>query len=193
MFGKRSPQSGYNGFHDFDSAKMLIIGFDQCPGRVGSAGRNKHILRGLGVFLIATASSPIGLRQARFLESIRLDILQTSLLLWPGYMKPKLNQDESVIAQLAFELTDFMGNGVSLLPAHLPVYPIFQERSVPGTVEEQEIALSGEAGPKSPEEWPENFLLIGFSGRVNLEPTGIKRVDQIPDGVAFAGGIPALE
>ena len=180
-------------FEDLHSAESAVIGFDQLPGSIGRTGQGQHLFGGLQIFLVTASLLPIRLIPAPAFEPIVLHARQTALLFLFADVEPELDQHDTIVRELALELTNFTSGRQRSFPVQMSVDAFLQHLSIPGAIPKHQFALSRKPGPEAPKERVELLFESGRLGRIDLESPRVKGAYQRIDRVSLACCVPTLE
>ena len=124
---------------------ILVVAFDQGPGRVPGACGGDHVVHRLLVRLPLLAIAPVLVGQLPALVRQTLALLEAPQLFVLGDVHPVLHQDDAMGHQLRFEVVDL---GVGPLPLGVggeAFDALHQDAAVPRAVEDRE--------PPGPGQW----------------------------------------
>src|SRR5262249_9910056 len=172
---------------------MPVVRRNESPWSIRRAGQRQHLLRNLQGALVGQLFSPAGLLQSLAFVTIIGHFRQPPLLLFFGCVQPELDQHYPIVRQLAFELTNLSSSDHHALTVKLTINLAFHHSPVPPAIEKGKLSTSGHSYPETVEVSMKTIILCRGMCCMNLEPTGIQRVDERADGVPFAGSFPTFQ
>ncbi len=108
-------------------------------------------------------------------------------------MEIDFHEDGSVLYQLLFEAIDFLVCPAPFAFFCKPFDSFDEDASVPGAVEDSDVAVGGQAGPEASQVVVLVFFLGGFADGMDSVEARVEAFDGSFDGASFTCGVGPLE
>src|SRR5574338_258475 len=181
------------GPQDLDPGEILIVRLHQGPGRNFGAGAVHHVAHRMLVVGGPLPVAPVLGGDLEALVGLGLPLMEAGELLVGADGQPELHHQPPSPHHLVLEIVDL---GIGPHPVGLrakALDPLHQHPTVPGSVEDQHLAVAGQMAPETPQIGLSPLLLGGGGHRHDVVLAGVQGRRDPADGASLAGGIHALE
>ena len=186
----------FKGIHDnpesTDPGVFLIVGFDNVPGGILRAGFLQHFIHGDFILRPFLTVAPVLIRNFPLLLRRVLPICKAGQLCILINVNPELDDDGTPFGQDTFKLIDFVVGTLPVIFRAESFKPLDHDPSVPGSVEDADMAGAGQPLPEPPQVLTVQFMRFRGGNRHDVDTAGIQRIGDTPDIAALSGGVPSL-